>query len=313
MKYPVVIFSFLFVLTSFKGIGQCCSAGNPVGGDGSNDGLGKNDLRIFASYKYSLSRDYFHYDDKIDVPNMEKSYFDFNMISVVYGLLPRISLYSDLGYFIDKVQEVKINNEKEIIKSHGLGDLGFNVRYIAMKTVKPVSQLVFSGGIKIPIGAFNEEMDGITIPISLQPSSGAFKYNASVFYSRKYANRKFGWNSLVLFETSNTINKGFLVYKYGNFCQLSFAGSYHVIENLILTGNLKYEWRGHDKRESNIKIESTGSSVFYVNPQLIYNLRHKWAILLMTDIPVYKYVNGYQLTNKFSFQFGLRRSLSFSK
>jgi len=29
----------------------------------------------------------------------------------------------------------------------------------------------------------------------------------------------------------------------------------------------------------------------------------------MTDLPVYKYVNGYQLTNKFSAQIGLRRNI----
>ena len=33
----------------------------------------------------------------------------------------------------------------------------------------------------------------------------------------------------------------------------------------------------------------------------------------MSDIPVYKYVNGYQLTNRFSFQIGFRRNVSFCK
>lgn len=311
MRYVLVI--LLFNLFSNISFGQCCSAGNPVGGDGSNDGLGKNELRILASYKYSNSKDYFHNESKVEIPYIEKSYFDYSNFSLTYGLSNRFSLHSELGYFIDKTQELKMNNENDVINSHGLGDLSFNVRYTAVKTVKPISQLVFSTGMRFPIGAFNEEIDGVTIPISLQPSSGALKYNASAFYNRKITNTKFGLTSFAFYEISQTINQGYLIYQYGNYFQFAIAGTYALTKSFNVIINSKLEWRGRDKRESKIKVESSGSRVIFINPQIVLNLKNKWGIILTGDLPIYKFVNGYQLTNRFSFQIGIRKNLTLIK
>jgi hypothetical protein len=311
--YFYITLSIFIYCSAITAAGQCCSAGSPMGGDGSYDGLNKNDIRIFISYKNSLSKDYYHFDRKYDIPYIQKSYFDYGSLSLTYGLFSRFTLHTELGYFIDKTQELNINNENETIKAKGLGDLAFNLRYVIIKTVKPISQLVLSAGIKAPVGSFKEEIDGVTIPLSLQPSSGAFKYNASAFYFRKRSDRKFGWNSFALYEISRTIEQGYLIYHYGDYFQFALSGIYSINKNFSLTANAKLEWRGKDTRELGVKIESTGSRIIYFNPQLMYSFKFKWAIILMSDIPIYKYVNGYQLTNKFSFQVGLRRNVSFCK
>ncbi|MCX6256383.1 MAG: hypothetical protein NTW49_00540 [Bacteroidia bacterium] len=309
MKH-VLIFVLLLLLTKLAA-GQCCSAGNPVGGDGSNEGAAKNELIIFTSYKHSLSEDYFHNGTKTEVPYIQKSYYDYNNISLTYGLFPMFSLHTELGYFIDKTQELNIDNENELIRSHGLGDLSFNIRYSAVKTVKPISQVVFSAGVRLPVGVFDEEKNGITIPMSLQPSSGALKYNASAFYFRKQPGHLFGFTGFAFFEMSKTIRKGYLIYRYGNYFQFSVAGTYALAKNVSFIANAKLELRGKDRRESEIVVESSGSRVVIFNPQLIIDLKRMWGLVLMGDIPVYKFVNGYQLTNKISFQFGIRKNISF--
>jgi len=98
-----------------------------------------------------------------------------------------------------------------------------------------------------------------------------------------------------------------LVYRYGNYFQLAFAGSYAITGKFNVTANTKFEVRGKDKRESGMIIESSGGRVVYLNPQLMYSFLPEWSIILMSDLPVYKYVNGYQLTNKFSVQVGIRK------
>ena len=309
----IIYFGLAVIFSPISAIGQCCTAGNPAGGDGSNDGLTQKELRIFTSFKHSLSKQYFFHDSKTDLNYIERSFYDYQNLSITYGVLPRLSLHSELGYFYDKTQDANINNVKETTRAHGLGDLALNGRYVAIRTVKPLSQLVFAGGVKIPVGVFDEEINGITIPVSLQPSAGALKYNASVFYFRKRADRKFGWNSFAFFEFSRTINKGYLVYKYGNYLQLAVAGTYAITKDFNFVANAKCEIRGKDERESDIRIESSGSRVVYFNPQLIYNGKSRWGVIFMADIPVYKYVNGYQLTNKFSYQIGIRKSFSFCK
>jgi len=311
MMKDFFIIVLLLLLTKLAS-GQCCSAGNPVGGDGSNEGAAKNDLLIFTSYKHSLSEDYFHYDRKAEVPYVQKSYYDYTNVSLTYGIFPKFSLHTDLGYFIDKTQELKIDNENEVIRSQGLGDLSFNIRLTAVKTVKPISQVVFSAGVRLPVGVFDEEKNGITIPMSLQPSSGALKYNASLFYFRKHPGHLLGFTGFAFFEMSQTIRKGYLIYRYGNYFQFSVAGTYALAKNVSFIANAKLELRGKDRRESEIVVESSGSRVVIFNPQLIIDLKRMWGLVLMGDIPVYKYVNGYQLTNKFSFQVGIRKNISFS-
>lgn len=312
MKKIITIIILLSILNS-TGYAQCCAAGNPIGGDGSQESLTKNELNIFTSFKHSLSKQYYHSDSEYDMTNIEKSYYDYQNLAVSYGMYSRLSVFGELGYFYDKTQLININNKETSIKSSGLGDLNISLRYQVLKTVKPISQLVISGGVKIPLGAFHEEINGATVPISLQPSSGAFKFNAGIFYSRKRADRKLGWNTFLLLETSNTIEQDYLVYKYGNLLQYSLAATYQLNKKLNLIINSKFEWRAHDKRENETIIESTGSKVIFINPQIIYNFIPNWSALLIADLPLYKYVNGYQLTNSYAFQIGIRKNFKFCK
>jgi len=56
-------------------------------------------------------------------------------------------------------------------------------------------------------------------------------------------------------------------------------------------------------------IESTGGHVLFINPIMRYNIAPNWSLLLSGDIPIYKNVNGYQLTNQFGLQIGIGISL----
>ena len=310
MKKIFITF-ILYALIISDAYSQCCAAGNPLGGDGSQESLNKKELIVFTSFKHSLSQQYYHLDSEYNLSNIEKSYYNYQNLAISYGLFSRLSVYGELGYFYDKTQLININNKETIIQSSGLGDLNISLRYQVFKTVKPISQLVISGSLKLPLGAFHEEINGATVPISLQPSSGAIKYNAGIFYSRKRADRNLGWNTFLLFETSNTIEQAYLIYKYGNLLQYSLAATYQINKKLNLIFNSKLEWRAHDKRENETIIESTGSKVIYINPQLIYNFIPNWSLLLISDLPIYKYVNGYQLTNCYSIQIGIRKNFKF--
>jgi len=309
----ILFFVFLMILFQQSANSQCCTAGNPTGGDGSLYSLKKNELRINTSYRHSLSKDYFHLGSKIDVPYLDKSFYDFTNISLAYGVSERFSVFAELGYFIDKTQVSNFINDIENIRSYGLGDLSMNIKYRVFQTVKPISQFVVSGGIKFPVGVFDEELDGILIPLSLQPSSGSYKFNLSAYYSRKKQAAKFSWYTMAMYEYNSLIEREYLVYKYGDFYQFSLAANYSVLKNLSFSAIAKLEIRARDKRENNIKIESTGSSVVYLSPQIMYSFSNLWHISAFADFPIYKFVNGYQLTNKFAFQIGLRKDFILKK
>ena len=171
MGYKFLVLIPVFVLFSMIGYGQCCSAGNPMGSNGVNDGLPVKELQFLTSYKHSLSKEYYHKDHQVTVPVVEKSYYDYQSFSVAYGILNWLNIYAEIGYFYNKTQILEPGQSTDEIRAHGLGDLAVNLRVLPVKSLRKTSQLILSGGVRIPVGAFNEQIDGVTVPVSLQPSS----------------------------------------------------------------------------------------------------------------------------------------------
>ena len=313
MDFKVLFTILAFFFVAENGFSQCCSAGNPLGSNGINDGLPEREWQFLASYKHSLSKEYFHKDHQIEVPLVENSYYDYQSLSVAYGILKWMNVSAEIGYFYNKTQILKSGQGNDEIRAHGLGDLGINIRFLPFKTLRTTSQLIVSGGIRIPVGEFNEQIDGVTVPVSLQPSPGALKINASLYYSILTTNWKFLVNSFALYEYSNTIEKGYFIYKYGDFLQLSSGLQYNLNRQLTFLLNFKYEWRGQDQRENDEIVESSGSHLILINPQITYNFKRGWSIMLLSDLPVYKYVYGEQLTNSYAVQLSLYKRINIIK
>lgn len=290
---------------------QCCAAGNPVGGDGSQDAMKKNQLSIFATYRHSLSRDYYHLSQKEDIRNIEKSYYDYGSLSLSYGINWRFTIHTEMGYYFDKIQVVNLTSGQESIKAKGIGDLSVTMRYSLLpQKIVNENRLIFSLGGRFPVGQFNEVQDDVKIPVALQPSSGALKINSSLFFSHKNADARVGWSAFALFEWSNQINEGLIVYKYGNLLLMEATAFYPVKPSFVFSLSSRAEFRARDKKENDLEIESTGGVVLYVKPQMQLELMHDLYVLTFAELPVYKYVNGYQLTNLFAFQVGVRKTFS---
>lgn len=73
------------------------------------------------------------------------------------------------------------------------------------------------------------------------------------------------------------------------------------------------EVRDKDQREENQMVSSTGSTVIFVAPVIQYRFLKNWETTIQADYPVYKYVQGSQLTNKYSYSISLARKISFRK
>lgn len=293
---------------------QCCTAGNPVGGEIGSQNISSKEIIISLTYRYSLSKDYYFEDQKQDDNYVDKSFYHFSKLHLAYGLSPRIVLETEMGYFFNKAQNVNLADGNESIHSQGFGDLGFRARVNLLKRLffNP-NTLIFSVGTIIPIGAFNEEMNGVTIPISLQPSSGATKFNTGLFFSHKDQSKSFGWAIRVFFEYSNMIEKEFLIYKYGQVYIFESSLLYSKSPKFSARLNGKLEYRTADYRENDLKVESSGGFFTFLIPVLIYKPTSSFSLVTAMDIPLYKYVNGSQLTNLFCFRFGVSKKISLDK
>jgi hypothetical protein len=264
---------------------------------------------VFFSFRQSMSRDYYNLDQKADGQHILRSYYQYGNISAGYGIAKRWVIYSDLGYFFKKVQEVRLQNGDEMIEAGGVGDLAINLQYkLFSNSNTRLNQVSVESGIKLPIGRFDERMNGVLIPVSIQPSSGAFKYSANVTTLSKKRYQSFGWSSGVFFEKSTEINRGLIRYTYGDVWMMELSGIFSGNDLFVGILSGRFEYRARDQRENSLLIESTGSRVLFIRSQIHFYILPSLQLIANCEIPVYKHVNGYQLTNLYSFKLGIAKS-----
>jgi hypothetical protein len=166
-------------------------------------------------------------------------------------------------------------------------------------------------GIKVPVGVFDQTVNEVKLPISLQPSSGSLKYNASVYVSKNF--KKYSLSFKAFAEYAKRIESKNFDYKYGNLYVVSVFTSYIINSKLnsILQG--QYEYRDKSRRENSQIVESSGGQVVYLIPQLNYTVFKDITLSMVAYIPVYRYMNGIQIANNYSLAFRLVKSFNFNK
>lgn len=307
-----IFFALAFLLLPCITRAQCCSAGNPLSSDLLQESVQKNSLRIITQFKHSYSDQYFTEDHPIHVPQIRFSRFNFSSFQLVCGISNRLNIQGELGYFFDKSQSIDIQGIT-LLSAHGIGDLGLSMKYRIIKETRKKHQINATVGVKFPVGAFDQEMDGITLPLSLQPSNGAMKYTGSLFYAYQKPNSNYRFHWISTMEISSVIESKNFYYKYGNLLTNSISASYTFHRKINMGIQTRYEYRNHDTREKEQIVASTGSHVVYAAPFFQFILPWKMEAFLQADYPVYKKVNGSQLTNKYSLNFSLARRISFQR
>ncbi|MCX6272470.1 MAG: transporter [Bacteroidetes bacterium] len=307
-----LVFSMTLCLITTKVDAQCCSAGNPVGGDLLQSSIGKHSLRLTTQFKHSFSDQYYYQDHAEDIPQIKFSRFNYMNFQFIYGVSDKFNVFGELGYFFDKSQSVNIQGN-HLFQASGIGDLTLNAKYVVFANRNKTKELNISGGVKLPVGAFDQEQEGVVLPLSLQPSNGSTKYTGSLYYFHRPFRSKLGFYWVSTIEVNSTIQSKNFFYKYGNVYINSLSGTYKLNDNISFVLQARAEIRAKDKREDNQIVSSTGSTVIFVAPMIQYRFLKNWETTLQADYPVYKYVQGSQLTNKYSYSISLARKISFRK
>jgi hypothetical protein len=289
---------------------QCCAAGNPISGDGSAGGTGKNIFEASLYYQHSYSDTYFNGTNKSDYKYIDYSFYNFTSLRLAYGVSNKVKLSAELGYFFSKAQAFDFGFDRN---AHGIGDLVLGIQYFAYRNPIRKIDIFPSFDLTLPVGNF-DQMDGVVIlPIDLQPSSGSFKYKVGLLVSKRYMQDKLAFFLSGSAEISQRINTDRTNYKYGNLYHLSLYGSYKIFRRL--TGAVQIRGQIRDKASDSNKetLQSTGGKYVFIAPQLRYNFWRSWNLSAAFDYPIYKNTNGNQLTNKYAFSFRLSKTFNFSK
>lgn len=299
----ILLLALIGLCFNFQTLAQCCAAGNPSSGGGAL-GMAKNSFSVSASFLHSYSDTYFEGNQESNWDYLKNTNFDFGMLSLHYGLTDKLKLSTELGYFIDKSIQYSFIDVTR--KAGGLGDAAIGLQYHLYSNMERMIHIAPMVKVSLPVGQF-DQMDGnIILPIDIQPSSGSYKLNTSILISKKFFGSKFSLTSFLSSEFSQRIHTERTDYKYGNLYNASFKLTHRSSEklNTRLSLNLIHRKKALDK--GNL-MESTGGSFLNLQAGISYRLKNNYSVNTSVGIPVYKNVNGIQLTNKYNIAFGVSK------
>ncbi|HAQ64329.1 MAG TPA: hypothetical protein DCR43_00490 [Bacteroidales bacterium] len=296
----LLIAPMFILLQPSQATAQCCAAGSPANINPDLRTLKTGGYTISASVKYSNSEAYFSKDNKLDItPLITRSDYLFGSFSAGYTILRGLEINASLGYFFKKAEHYKIaglNSDD----GYGLSDLSIGCRGLIYRGVASSQQLFGTVNVTFPTGQFDLVRDDVTLPVQLQPSSGAFKYRIGLQYIKSLTESKIDLFAQGEAELSARIKSKNFNYRYGNYYSLTL-GAYRLLNNYITVGlQTRGEWRERSDRDDGIILEATGFRQVALCPLVAVKLLKKTSFSFIPQIPVYRYYNGIQMANSWS-------------
>lgn len=300
-----ILFLVFLMAYGVEAWSQCCTSGNPFISDAEQPALQSRILTASLTYRYSHSGVYYYRDSHFtELPFQETANSNYTELQVGYGLTKWITILTELGYFINKTLETPgINTDK----GYGLGDAALYLKFNAYTNSRLRLSISPTLGVKFPVGIFDQEVDNVQLPISVQPSSGSYRYIGTIFISKGFG--KVALAGFASYEYSQLIQSDNFYYKYGDQWIGAIYFNYKPWKRIILDLQIRNEFRGKSTRENNEIVESSGYEVLFFTPQLTYAFKHDWYLSAFGDIPIYKYYNGIQMS--FGYTVALRLTKKF--
>lgn len=295
-------------LISGTALAQCCSPGNPVGGTANLSIVSKHTLRMNTYFRHGYADTYYEGNDRSSFQFVDNASYNFLGTILSYGLLNKLNIEAELGYYFNKTQEYNLNNVDYSLKGFGLSDGVFSVKYNFYKSTS--RELEFTGalGAKIPLRQNPQHVNNVELPIDVQPSGMAFGIVVQTFLYKGFISKGLHLFFLNRYENAFENPKQ---YRYGQVFYSSIFISKVLTSNWSVIAQFKNEWRDGDERFGE-KVPSSGGNILFIAPQVSYNIRQKWNISVLTDFPVYRNYSGTQLSPKYAIAFLVSREFDFS-
>ncbi len=147
-------------------------------------------------------------------------------------------------------------------------------------------------GVVLPTGPHDvTNAQGVVAERSLQPGTGATSGVLGV-YANYAAHNGSIWFAQFQFQGAMATSDDF---RPGNQVLLTGGVSWPVSDSVALMGQLNALWRSRDQGENAEPEESGGRSLFF-SPGLSYTVSPQVQLYAFAQLPLYRYVNGTQLT-----------------
>ncbi|MDD3877900.1 MAG: hypothetical protein PHT69_14860 [Bacteroidales bacterium] len=312
MKKTIFSYCFLSILLfHHSGVYSQCfaSPGNPVAGSANLGVLKKHSARAILFFKNSQFSGYYEGDKKSDFKYISLAEYNYSGFVLGYGLGKKITTEAEVGYFINKTQHYDFLNLS--LRGYGFSNAVISLKYNIYKSLPKEFEFSIAAGAKLPLKTEPQIVNGVTLPVDLQASSGNFGMVLQSFLVKQYPEKSLRLFLINRYEKHFNENKQ--AYVFGDAIASSFFVSRHLwfpwtslTEDFTAILQIRHEFKKPNDRFSQ-KVKASGSNLVFVSPQLNYNFSELWNLSAIVDIPLYQYYNGIQLSNKYGFSISLSR------
>jgi hypothetical protein len=291
LKKLLLIFIGLTLMAE-AGIAQCCSPGNPVSGSAYVGILPPKTLRTITYYRHSFSDTYYEGSKVSDYQGTHSGYDFFGEV-LSYGIIKKLTVEAELGYYIYKYQESDVLGK---LKTYGFSNATVSLKYAVLKTKKDM-ELTLGAGAKVPVSRKVFSNDYGPYPQDIQPSTGAFGFVAQLFFYKGFKEKK--WRVVLLnrFEINGYNSED---YRFGNALFSSVFLGRSFAKNWAATLQFRNEYRWEDW-QGDTRYLATGGDILFISPQLSYTFKPRLTLSVTADFPVFRDYNGIQLGPKYAF------------
>ena len=137
---------------------------------------------------------------------------DMHMWMVMYAPTERLTLSAMIPYIRKEMNNVSVDGSRFVMRGNGIGDLELRPEYLIFQTADKRQQLLLNGGISVPTGSIDEEMDGFRVDYCMQPGSGT----VSLLPGVTYLGQTTWWSWGADFKATVRLGRNDHDYRFGN-------------------------------------------------------------------------------------------------
>jgi hypothetical protein len=297
-RNTIAFLIFLAGIHHFAGA-QCLSAVNPMGGNYNLLVQEKKTLRFISFYRYNFGDRYFEGDQRSDFNLIRDANYNYAGTVIGYGVSDKITLETELGYFINKTQHYRLEPPMSL-QGSGLSNSVMSLKTSLFKNNEKRFFISAGCGVKIPFSREPIIRKGVELPVEVQPTSGSYGTVTQFFIVKENtaSGTRYFLTGRMEYNFRNPRD-----YKPGTSAYTSLFYSKHLMfpwlkGDWTAIFQIRNELRGKDRTESGWKA-SSGSSILFFSPQINTLIHERWNISAIFDIPVYQYFKGTQLATRF--------------
>jgi hypothetical protein len=288
----------------------CCTGGVPLTG---TLGLGVAEtggMQLQLTYDHNMMRDLVSTSNLLDENNRERRTHAV-LIEGNYGLSSRISI----GAMLSFVRQERFVTGQDGLRrpefTQGVGDAVLMLKYAVFSPLESRGwSLVAGAGPKIPLAATSKvNAQGLLLPADMQPGSGSWDAILWLQLGQDhfvFDNLGFTVQAAYKMAGKNHQYLGQNTYRFGDELTVSSGFSFPLLQkqNLDFFNHFRYRFQTGD-RFNGATMPATGGHWLYTSPGLQIRPTQNLSVRAFSDIPVYRRLEGIQLTTSWRMNISL--------